>query len=458
MTTTYHTAITMGAAANAATFNTPLAALDAQLVANQAAIDALTLATGNAATLANGAANAGQKIIVVDSTSGFLAGAPIAYTLVGGVIEFNTVGTVDSPTQLTATVNIGTGGIANNTYIAVVPPGAMASSGVVVGATSTKQTLTNGAFLGGLTSSGDDAALLIGRAATNPLSGGGSHAVRDESTYAASGSGGYASYDAIPIVSSASAVDHIRAFQARPEFSGSAGLSQLAGFHSQPTVTGNMTNAYGLFVDDALGAGTITLQFGVYVDTLTRGAGNYGIYVNGNDSYFGGKVQVTGAVEATGALSGSNFYTRNAENTVGVGIGIPAGGASYYGTFIGHDAGHSVTATNGQTYVGSRAGYTNTTAGGVYIGNGAGYYETAANKLFIDNATRTSEAEGRTNALIYGIFNAAVASQELTFNAGKMGFFGHAAAAQPTKAGNNNWAAFSDVVNALVAIGIFDTA
>jgi hypothetical protein len=38
------------------------------------------------------------------------------------------------------------------------------------------------------------------------------------------------------------------------------------------------------------------------------------------------------------------------------------------------------------------------------------------------------------------------------------GFYNHAAAAQPTKAGHNNWAAVSDVVAALVAIGIFDAA
>jgi len=41
---------------------------------------------------------------------------------------------------------------------------------------------------------------------------------------------------------------------------------------------------------------------------------------------------------------------------------------------------------------------------------------------------------------------------------GEIGFFGHAAAAQPTKAGHNNWATLADVVSALVEIGILDTA
>lgn len=50
------------------------------------------------------------------------------------------------------------------------------------------------------------------------------------------------------------------------------------------------------------------------------------------------------------------------------------------------------------------------------IGYQAGYYETGSNKLFIDNANRTSEANARVTALVYGIFNAAVASQSLLVN------------------------------------------
>ena len=65
---------------------------------------------------------------------------------------------------------------------------------------------------------------------------------------------------------------------------------------------------------------------------------------------------------------------------------------------------------------------------------------------------------GRTGALIYGVFDNEVANQKITFNTGSMGFFGHVAASRPTKAGNNNWAALSDVVAALVSIGIFDEA
>ena len=118
-----------------------------------------------------------------------------------------------------------------------------------------------------------------------------------------------------------------------------------------------------------------------------------------------------------------------------------------------------MTIGNKNSAFGAYALYNNITGvQNVALGYGAGYYETGSNKLFIDNSGRGSEADGRAKALIYGVFDADVINQELTFNAGKMGFFGHAATAQPLKANHNNWAALSDVVAALVAIGIFDTA
>lgn len=171
MTTTYHTAITAGAVANAATFNAPLSTIDTQLTATQleittardaystldARLDAMVLAGGNVSTLTNGAANAGQKVVTVDSTTGFLAGAPVAYTLVGGVIETNTIDTVDSTTQLTLDVNIGVGGIANDTFIMVVNLGALVSTGTVTGATAQAQVFTEGVTLG---AAGNDGTIL----------------------------------------------------------------------------------------------------------------------------------------------------------------------------------------------------------------------------------------------------------------------------------------------------------
>jgi hypothetical protein len=55
-------------------------------------------------------------------------------------------------------------------------------------------------------------------------------------------------------------------------------------------------------------------------------------------------------------------------------------------------------------------------SGNVAIGFEAGHWETGSNTLFIDNNARTNEADGRVKALVYGIFNAATASQYLTVN------------------------------------------
>jgi hypothetical protein len=133
MTTNHHTEITVGAAGNASVFNAPLGTLDAAITANTTSIGGLTTTVqtvlnsvilgGAAVTLTNGAADAAQKVVTVDSSAQFVAGAYVEYTLVGGAVERNTVDTVDSPTQISLITNIGTGGIANNSPVAVIPIG-----------------------------------------------------------------------------------------------------------------------------------------------------------------------------------------------------------------------------------------------------------------------------------------------------------------------------------------------
>lgn len=86
-----------------------------------------------------------------------------------------------------------------------------------------------------------------------------------------------------------------------------------------------------------------------------------------------------------------------------------------------------------------RAGLT-VTAGGITV--------TAGDlSLAGDGAAAVSIIAGTTNGLKIGT----AATQ-------KLGFFNTAPAVQQTKAGHNNWAALSDVVSALVTLGLFDTA
>lgn len=133
VSTNYHTAIATGAAANASVFNAPLGTLDTAITANTTSIAGLTTTVqtvlnsvilgGAAVTLTNGAASAAQKVVTVDSSAQFVAGCYVEYTLVGGVVERNVVDTVDSSTQITLITNIGTGGIADNSPVAVIPVG-----------------------------------------------------------------------------------------------------------------------------------------------------------------------------------------------------------------------------------------------------------------------------------------------------------------------------------------------
>lgn len=75
---------------------------------------------GNIATLTDGAATAGQKNVTVDDTTGFLVGGRVAYQLVGGALEYNVIASITPTTVLVMTTNIGTGGIADDSYIGLI--------------------------------------------------------------------------------------------------------------------------------------------------------------------------------------------------------------------------------------------------------------------------------------------------------------------------------------------------
>jgi hypothetical protein len=164
MATNNHTDIGVGAAANAATINGPLGELDAaignkstlttdqkstlvgavnevDLHANQVTsevtvargpyanldnrLDSIVASGGNIATLANSggaepAGPEGQPTVLVDSTTGFVVGARVAYYLNGTTLEYNTIDTVDGPDQITFANDIGTGGIINATVVAMI--------------------------------------------------------------------------------------------------------------------------------------------------------------------------------------------------------------------------------------------------------------------------------------------------------------------------------------------------
>jgi|SRR3990172_2335640 len=95
------------------------------------------------------------------------------------------------------------------------------------------------------------------------------------------------------------------------------------------------------------------------------------------------------------------------------GVGTTGGNNS----FFGNQAGESVVGGIQNTAFGSAALNSNNSNNNVALGYLAGYWETGASRLFIDNTSRANEATGRTEALIYGVFDALVVNQTLRFNA-----------------------------------------
>ena len=379
-------------------------------------------------------------------TSG--ASSALVPTLSGGIITPKIYPAADSTTAFQINKTDGTTNVLNvdttNSYVGIGTASPAATLDVAgkfkVGtadAYSGTGTGTAGApriFLGTNASSNDDSAILIGRnVAGNNLF---SHAIRDESTFISGPlDSAYASFDSNPVFSGPQAYNHFTSFQARPNFHGSTSVGEMNGFTANPIVaSGVVSNLVGLHISDATGAGTVTLQTGIYIDALAKGTTNYGIYQAGTSpNYFGGSIQTGGGITIGGVIKGSNLYTTNANNNVGFGIGTPADGIGYYEAFFGHNAGHSLLTgnyntfigyasgytTNGHannTYIGAAAGYTGNGDNNVFVGQQAGYYETGSNKLFIDNAKRTNEADARTKALLYGIFDATTANQYLTLN------------------------------------------
>ncbi len=367
MTTTYHTDISVGAAANASVFNAPLGQLDAhlddamsfgvnnnaELVAARggyanldARLDALTLGSGIVSTQANGAASAGQKVLTVDSTTGVLPGGYIGYLLNGATVEYNQIDTIDSPTQMTLTTNIGTGGILDNEYIQVVSIADYYGYGTF-----------DSLFIGAGTPSGYGLVTLgdtIGGAVNN-------EGFRDESVVTAVGSGQYASFDATPEIAGAVAYDHYHAFQARPTYGSSSAVGRLASFWSEPILNGNVTNLYHLHVKDPTGAGTVTVQAGIRIEELTQGTTNYGIYQLGASmlSYFQGAIQSSGRVYTSGSMDAATLGVGTQNTGVGL-MEISGGGTAtrqygivqtfaYTGLLDAYGHYSSVTVENGET-------------------------------------------------------------------------------------------------------------
>ena len=213
--------------------------------------------------------------------------------------------------------------------------------------------------------------------------------------------------------------------------------------HTRDAATeGYVSNTgYGVYIEnEAVGGNGQTLDAGIYFKGTNLSAGNkaftYGIDFSGAviDT---ADIRLTSANILTDAWLGSENNTFLGINVVG-GDGLTIG---VYNTAIGGDASYSITEGHSNTAVGYAALNKNTTAdkitavgtnagyncisdGCVFLGSNAGYFETGSDKLFIDNDSRNNEADGRIKALVYGIFDAAIANQSLRINGEILGSYG----------------------------------
>lgn len=116
----------------------------------------------------------------------------------------------------------------------------------------------------------------------------------------------YNSYTANVTYFGSALYDHYAAFQSAFAVTDTATLSNYYGFTDNISLdTGTSISVrYGFIINDAIGAGTIGDQYGVFIPTMSKGTSkNYAINVVSNDSNFGGNIRFTTSGSAAGALT-----------------------------------------------------------------------------------------------------------------------------------------------------------
>jgi len=136
---------------------------------------------------------------------------------------------------------------------------------------------------------------------------GNAHCFVDESSINKTGTIGYNSFDSRYEVVGTENYDHLIGFQAAPTYTSTGTLLEFGGLASILTVSsgaGTVTELKNIWIEDYLGTGTVTNNFGVHVTALTKGDNNWAIYTDGiTKSYFGGYIYIGSTTPtATGAI------------------------------------------------------------------------------------------------------------------------------------------------------------
>lgn len=211
---------------------------------------------------------------------------------------------------------------------------------------------------------------------------------------------------------------------------GAGALAQLDGRHPDGNSGSNVAIGANALAKQTVGYGNLAIGPYYEMGELTTGISNIGIG-SGNASITTGGYNIL-----IGTLAGYSVQTGYGNVLIGAyscfGVTGGSGGNTAIGQFsggradgndnlyLGNLAGYSTWSTakqaNRNTMVGAYTGYTAISSDSVFLGHRAGYYETGDGRLFVDNQSRTDEATSRVSSLIYGEFNATVASQLLRTN------------------------------------------
>lgn len=109
------------------------------------------------------------------------------------------------------------------------------------------------------------------------------------------GSVAVASFDASATFTGTNSYDHYAAHKSRLWYQSTGSLNTYYGCYVDLAGSaGAIKNVYRYYTTDGSGVGTIiTNNYGIYIDSLTRGQNNYAVYVAGTTlSYFGGSVGI----------------------------------------------------------------------------------------------------------------------------------------------------------------------
>lgn len=215
--------------------------------------------------------------------------------------------------------------------------------------------------------------------------------IRDLSTVTPTNNGTlFCSYDTSIIAGGTHNYGHLAGYQDRIQFTSSGTLDFQWGFYSQPTFDGGAVgNRWAIRIRDPLGAGSITNNVALYIEDMTRGSSNYGVYQIGTNcsNAFQGLVHMSypgnpikGVIDGSSTVAG--YIGEVISSTVGV-TALPT--STEYGdlTSITLTAGHWLISCHIDFNLNTGTALTNVSGGiGTTTGNSSAGLTTGDTSLF----------------------------------------------------------------------------